>query len=130
MKILVDKQRVIEVWKKSAVNQQPHLFDEFRGSLDKLSLASIKFRVEQNKKKIKDHEACIKLRNDNEKFPIHLYQFEKLTKFQLEGTAINLTEENKTLLSLNNQQALELILRDYIHYNEPEKYRQKIPGYK
>ena len=33
MKILVDKQRVIEVWKKAAVNQQPHLFDEFRGSL-------------------------------------------------------------------------------------------------
>jgi hypothetical protein len=36
---------------------------------------------------------------------------------------MNLTEENKTLLKLNNQQALELILTDYIHYNEPEKYR-------
>jgi hypothetical protein len=111
------------VWKKSAVNQMPHLFDDFRGSLDRLALASTKHRVEENKKKLKELALSIKLRGEDEKFPIHLYHYEKMTKFQLEASSTNLNHENKVLLGLNNQQALELLLTDFVNYNEPEKYR-------
>jgi hypothetical protein len=48
---------------------------------------------------------------------------------QLEDSAHALTEENKNLLGLNDQQVQELLLTDFIHYDEPEKYRENIPGY-
>lgn len=48
MGIPIDKARIIEVWKKSAINQQPHLFEEFRQSFVRLGVASLKFQLETN----------------------------------------------------------------------------------
>lgn len=48
MQIPVDKTRIAEVWKKSSKNHQPHQYEEFRASLEKLAVASIKYRVEKN----------------------------------------------------------------------------------
>jgi len=44
--IPIDKARVVEVWKKAAPNQQPHLYADFKKSLQKLAVGSIKFRID------------------------------------------------------------------------------------
>jgi hypothetical protein len=43
MQITIDKQRVIEVWKKCSVKQQPLTFIEFNQSLKKLAICSLAF---------------------------------------------------------------------------------------
>ena len=48
MQIPVDKTRIAEVWKKSSKNHQPHQYEEFRTSLEKLAVASMKYNVEKN----------------------------------------------------------------------------------
>jgi hypothetical protein len=47
MEIKIDKPRVVETWKKFAHNNSPHLFEDFRMSLQKLALGSVKYQVEQ-----------------------------------------------------------------------------------
>ena len=51
MAIPIDKARVIEVWKKSCINHQPHNYDDFVNSLRRLSIGSLKHRSEVNSKK-------------------------------------------------------------------------------
>jgi hypothetical protein len=46
MEIPINKQRVIEVWKKSSVSNQPHKFEDFVSSLTKLGTASLKHLIE------------------------------------------------------------------------------------
>lgn len=60
MQIPIDKARVVEVWKKAAPDNNPHLFADFKKSLYKLAVGSIKFRLEKAKKQVKELDAAIK----------------------------------------------------------------------
>ncbi len=52
MKVLIDKQRVIEIWKKSGHNHQPLLYEDFKNSINKLAVASFQHQCALKKKLI------------------------------------------------------------------------------
>jgi len=52
MEILIDKPRAVEVYKKSTLNHSPFAFEEFKGSLTRLAVASNRYRLETNNKKL------------------------------------------------------------------------------
>ena len=46
MGIPIEKTKVIEVWKKSAVNNQPHSMQQFETSLHKIAPISVKQQID------------------------------------------------------------------------------------
>ena len=65
MEILIDKPRAVEVYKKSTLNHSPFAFEEFKGSLTRLAVASNKYILETNNKKLAQLKSTIEYRQRN-----------------------------------------------------------------
>ena len=65
MEILIDKPRAAEVYKKSTLNHSPFAFEEFKGSLTRLAVASNKYILETNNKKLAQLKSTIEHKQQN-----------------------------------------------------------------
>jgi len=129
----LDTGKIVEVWKKSSVNHQPHDFETFEASLVKLGQAMNAQKTEQSKKKVLQIKKLTKLREANT----------ELAKIKQSGISRDfiglkdeeLQEEKSKLIKLCKSYAemkpedCQKQVLDEMELHDPEKFRSKMKGY-
>lgn len=130
MEIPIDKPRAVEVYKKSATNHMPFAFDEFKGSLTRLAVASNKYRLETNNKKLSQLKATIEHVTKGKPLPLNLRAYENVPQLNLMNQRHAIETENGDLNEMKDKEAYKNLTEIKIGYLEPSKYRSRIPGYR
>ena len=120
-KILIPKEKLIEIFKKSATMTKEMSFQEYKVALTKISLAINDEKIKQLKKRIKHFKNTLNYNNKN-------ITIENLKKEQVDELILKCKEDIKQL----NKKAKEELLEEFYEYlqiDDEEKYHQKMKGF-
>ena len=120
-KIMIPKEKLIEIFKKSSTLTKEMSFQEFKVALTKISVAINNEKIKQLKKRIKHFKNTLNYNNKN-------ITIENLKKEQVDELILKCKEDIK---QLNKKAQEELIeeLYEYLQIDDEEKYHQKMKGF-
>ena len=120
-KILIPKEKIIEIFKKTATSVKEMSFQEFKVSLSKISTAINEEKIKQLKKRITHFKNSLNYNNRN-------ITIENLKKEQVDELVNKCKEEIKQLNKKTNEELLEEFYL-YLQIDEEEKYHLKMKGF-
>jgi len=120
-KILLPKEKIVEIFKKSATLTKEMSFQEFKVALSKISLAINEDKIKQLKKRIQHFKNTLNYNNRN-------ITIENLKKEQVDELIKKCKEDIKQLNKKKSEDLLEEFY-EYLQIDDEEKYHQKMKGF-
>ena len=120
-KILIPKEKIVEVFKKSAALTKEMSLQEFKMALSKISLAINEDKIKQLKRRIKHFKNTLNYNNKN-------ITIENLKKEQVDELIKKCKEDIKEFNKKTNEELLEEFYL-YLEIDDEEKYHQKMKGF-
>ena len=120
-KILIPKEKLVEIFKKSSTLTKEMSFQEFKLSLSKISVAINEEKVKQLKKRIKHFKNSLNYNNKN-------ITIENLKKEQVDELILKCKEDIKQLNKKTKEELLEEFY-EYLQIDDEEKYHLKMKGF-
>ena len=120
-KVMIPKEKIIEIFKKTATSVKEMSFQEFRVALSKISTAINEEKIKQLKKRITHFKNSLNYNNRN-------ITIENLKKEQVDELVKKCKEDIKQLNKKTNEELLEEFYL-YLQIDEEEKYHLKMKGF-
>ena len=120
-KILIPKEKLVEIFKKSAALTKEMSFQEFKVALSKISIAINEDKIIQLKRRIKHFKNSLDYNNKN-------ITIENLKKEQVDELIKKCQEDIKQFNKKTNEELLEEFY-EYLQIDDEEKYHQKMKGF-
>ena len=120
-KILIPKEKLVEIFKKSAALTKEMSFQEFKVALSKISIAINEDKINQLKRRIKHFKNTLNYNNKN-------ITIENLKKEQVDELIKKCKEDIKQFSKKTNEELLEEFYL-YLEIDNEEKYHQKMKGF-
>ena len=120
-KILIPKEKLLEIFKKTSSLVKEMSFQEFKVALSKISFAINEEKVNQLKKRIKHFKNSLNYNNRN-------ITIENLKKEQVDELVQKCKDEIKQLNKKSNEELLEEFYQ-YLEIDDEEKYHLKMKGF-
>ena len=120
-KVMIPKEKIIEIFKKTATSVKEMSFQEFKVALSKISTAINEEKIKQLKKRITHFKNSLNYNNRN-------MTIENLKKEQVDELVKKCKEEIKQLNKKTNEELLEEFYL-YLQIDEEEKYHLKMKGF-
>ena len=120
-KILIPKEKLVEIFKKSSALKKEMSFQEFKLALSKISIAINEDKINQLKRRIKHFKNTLDYNNKN-------ITIENLKKEQVDELIKKCQEDIKLFNKKTNEELLEEFY-EYLQIDDEEKYHQKMKGF-
>ena len=120
-KLLIPKEKLIEIFKKCATLTKEMSFQEFQVALSKMSVAVNEYKIKQIKKRIFHYKNSLNYNNKN-------MAIENLKKEQVEELILKCKEDIKVLNKKSYDELLEEFYQ-YIEIDNENNYRPKMKGF-